>query len=362
MRFLSPILLVSVSGTPAGGVVQGNFWFNTAENTLSFRDSAAVQHVPSKSLLASTTAGQGASLIGVEAASLTNISGSEVQAVLESIDQKFGQIGAVVNFEEQVINILDTPPGSPSTGDRYIVGTTPTGAFVGQAKNIAVYNGSGWDFTTISASEEGTMVYVQALDNFYVYNQAGNWVLFGSLAAHNGLTGLQGGTSNEYYHLTQADYEYVLRLDDTTNTAGYGASIVALATGTMTGLLVGADANVQQALVRVDSLGLTTNGNGASRIAIEDAAGRITATTVEGALAELPKIRRSTAITFVAGTPQDFAHNLGNRQVSVTLQVSDSGNAGEFVLAQVVPTPSSETSSIRITTAESLDAFVTVIG
>lgn len=42
---------------------------------------------------------------------------------------------------------LATPPGSPSTGDRYLVAASPTGAWSGHAGKIAVYYGS-WAFYT----------------------------------------------------------------------------------------------------------------------------------------------------------------------------------------------------------------------
>lgn len=37
------------------------------------------------------------------------------------------------------------PPGSPSEGDRYLVGDTPTGAWAGHAEELAYYSG-GWQF------------------------------------------------------------------------------------------------------------------------------------------------------------------------------------------------------------------------
>jgi hypothetical protein len=37
------------------------------------------------------------------------------------------------------------PPGSPSEGDRYLVGDTPTGAWAGHAEQLAYYSG-GWQF------------------------------------------------------------------------------------------------------------------------------------------------------------------------------------------------------------------------
>lgn len=41
---------------------------------------------------------------------------------------------------------LNTPPVSPSDGDTYIIGTSPTGAWVGLAGQIAYYNVSTWTY------------------------------------------------------------------------------------------------------------------------------------------------------------------------------------------------------------------------
>lgn len=53
-------------------------------------------------------------------------------------------------------SILNTPPGTPSEGDRYLIDTAPTAAWVGHAKAIATFNGIDWDF---AASAEGWFVY-----------------------------------------------------------------------------------------------------------------------------------------------------------------------------------------------------------
>lgn len=46
----------------------------------------------------------------------------------------------------EFIDILSTPPSTPTSGDVYIVGASPTGVWVGQAKKVATYNGASWDF------------------------------------------------------------------------------------------------------------------------------------------------------------------------------------------------------------------------
>ena len=41
---------------------------------------------------------------------------------------------------------LTSPPGSPATGDRYIVAAPATGAWAGKENQVARYNGSTWDY------------------------------------------------------------------------------------------------------------------------------------------------------------------------------------------------------------------------
>lgn len=43
---------------------------------------------------------------------------------------------------------LNTPPSTPTTGDRYLVGSVPTGAWVGNAGKIARWAGAAWEFYT----------------------------------------------------------------------------------------------------------------------------------------------------------------------------------------------------------------------
>lgn len=52
---------------------------------------------------------------------------------------------------DEVTVVLDrttTIPGSPSVNDTYLVACGATGAWAGQAGNLATWNGSSWDFTT----------------------------------------------------------------------------------------------------------------------------------------------------------------------------------------------------------------------
>lgn len=59
-------------------------------------------------------------------------------------------------WQQPVLDILDDPPGAPSEGDRYLLDTSPTGTWAGNAGKIATYNGIGWDYATPA---EGWYVY-----------------------------------------------------------------------------------------------------------------------------------------------------------------------------------------------------------
>jgi len=100
----------------------------------------------------------------------------------------------VVSYE--VLNSQNAPPGSPATGDTYLVGTSPTGAWVGHAKDIAEWNGSAWVFTD---GVQGDFLYNATNALTYIF-RSGNWVqTTGIPALNNGNTissGLRIGTNN----------------------------------------------------------------------------------------------------------------------------------------------------------------------
>lgn len=65
----------------------------------------------------------------------------------DGMDANMKKLGAVVHLG--VIEVgRNTPPGSPSEGDRYIVGSSPTDAWASNAGDLAVYIDSAWEFHT----------------------------------------------------------------------------------------------------------------------------------------------------------------------------------------------------------------------
>jgi hypothetical protein len=52
-----------------------------------------------------------------------------------------------IDWQQSVLSLGDnTPPVTPSIGDRYVVGTSPTGAWVGHENEIAQWSGTAWVF------------------------------------------------------------------------------------------------------------------------------------------------------------------------------------------------------------------------
>ncbi len=71
---------------------------------------------------------------------------------------------------------LAAPPGSPANGDRYIVAAGPTGAWVGHAADIAVWQDGAWDFHD---AREGWRCWVDDENVFLLFNGSA-WVDLGA--------------------------------------------------------------------------------------------------------------------------------------------------------------------------------------
>lgn len=122
------------------------------------------------------------------------------------LDQVYSLINGL-DWQDAVLSKnLSTPPISPTTGDRYIVGASGTGDWLGEDDNITEWDGSDWVFYDVA---EGWAVWVKDLDTNYQFNGT-SWVEMGSTVSHNNTTGLQGGTSSQYYHLTEAEHTFLI--------------------------------------------------------------------------------------------------------------------------------------------------------
>jgi len=91
-----------------------------------------------------------------------------------------------LDWQNSVLDELDTPPGSPTAGDRYLVIATATGDWVGHEDDIAEWDGSAWVFTT---PNKGYAVWIEDVGSQKTYNGT-NWVSFGTTVDHGFLLGL----------------------------------------------------------------------------------------------------------------------------------------------------------------------------
>jgi len=138
-----------------------------------------------------------------------------------------------LDWQESVITKgLAVPPTSPSAGDRYIVHSSGSGDWTGQDNNIAEWDGSAWNFII---PDEGTALWIEDEDKNYTFNGT-SWVTFGSTQNHDGLSNLQGGTSGEYYHLTNAQHSGLTGGSDT-SLHNHDSRYVNVTGDTMTGNL-----------------------------------------------------------------------------------------------------------------------------
>jgi len=111
---------------------------------------------------------------------LTNLAAPLAGADAVPRDWVLNQI-AQNDWQNSVKNIgLNTPPPSPVLDDRHIVGTAPTGAWSGQANDIATWDGSSWTFID---PNDGFIAFVEDEDKYYSYNGV-SWVKLDTLIDH----------------------------------------------------------------------------------------------------------------------------------------------------------------------------------
>lgn len=91
-----------------------------------------------------------------------------------------------LDWQVSILDELDTPPGSPTEGDRYLVIATATGDWAGHEDDIAEWNGTSWDFTT---PNKGYAVWLEDVGRQKNYNGT-VWVAFGTTVDHGNLIGL----------------------------------------------------------------------------------------------------------------------------------------------------------------------------
>lgn len=71
-----------------------------------------------------------------------------------------------------ISRVLATPPGTVAEGDRYLIPSSPTGAWAGQVGKVALVIGGGWVFVS---PREGWRLWVENEDKLLVFNGS-TWI------------------------------------------------------------------------------------------------------------------------------------------------------------------------------------------
>jgi hypothetical protein len=127
------------------------------------------------------------------------------------------------------ISETNTPPGSPTAGDTYLIGTSPTGDWATHAEAIAYWDGSSWDYHD---PQNGFVIYDQNEGAYKAYNASGSpsgWVILLSVtgvATFTGLSDVPGSYSGYGTYLVRVNAGETA-LEFVEATAGTGGVAVA---------------------------------------------------------------------------------------------------------------------------------------
>jgi hypothetical protein len=199
-----------------GSPNEGQMWYNTTSKLYKvYRNSAVTSftdastftgHTGNSSNPHTTTLEQartaGATLSGainMGGFSITNVAsgasgtdGAQRQWVTDQINQKVHGL----DWQQSVLTFtLSTPPGSPVTGDRYIVKATGTGAWAAKDNQIAEWSGTAWVF---DVPNEGFCVRIEDINKQYIYDGSA-WGTFDATVSHGNLSGLANDDHTMYF-------------------------------------------------------------------------------------------------------------------------------------------------------------------
>lgn len=202
--------LTADPGTP----IEGQVWYNTTAQRLRVRRNGVTQdlidsvdlstHVAASNPhavtleLARTAGATLAGAFSMGSNKITSLAAPTVAGDAAEFQWVIDQINSKLNghdWQESVIDKdLATPPGSPATGDRYIVATGGTGAWVGKDGQIAEWDGSAWVF---AIPNEGFTTRVMDENLLYIHDGTA-WGPLAATIDHGALIGLADDDHTQY--------------------------------------------------------------------------------------------------------------------------------------------------------------------
>lgn len=95
---------------------------------------------------------------------------------IASLDARIGGGNVDVSTFRVVTNgPVTAPPVSPTSNDEVLVGDSPSGAFSGNARKLARWNGTGWSFSVV---RPGRIFRVNNTDTYWTLNASTGWQTF----------------------------------------------------------------------------------------------------------------------------------------------------------------------------------------
>lgn len=200
-----------------GSPVEGQTWYNTTDQEFRIYRNAIVQTIIFASTMSSHVADANPHTVTLEQArtannvlagdvnmggnKLTNMAAPTApsdaatqQFVKDQVDSKLQGW----DWQESVLDRdLTTPPGSPATGDRYIVAAVAAGAWTGQEDSIAEWDGSQWVFS-VPDNGTATIVEDEGVNGLAILWNGTSWGSFGDAVDHGALVGLGDDDHTQY--------------------------------------------------------------------------------------------------------------------------------------------------------------------
>ena len=158
-------------------------------------------------------------------------------------------------------NNQDSPSTFSSLGSQEE--PSASGAWAGHVDDITEWDGLNWAFET---PENSWTLIVTDESKQYTWNGS-EWVGGTATVAHNDTTSKQGGTTDQYYHLTEAQHTEITGWSNTVTLSGDGSMNISsgdiTTTGDITCAAITASGIVQTQMVLANSAGSHPSGIGA---------------------------------------------------------------------------------------------------